>query len=284
MEKINAWLEQLDWQTMINLALQWGGQLLVALLIYLIGRRLIRWLTGMLDRALLKRSESALLRTFLQRITSISLTLLLVLMVLAQLGVNTTSVFALLGAAGLAVGLALKDSLGNFASGVLIILLRPFRVGDFVEIAGQSGNVASVNLFNTELIMTDNRVILLPNSDVMANPIINYSARDTRRIDLVVGVHYEDDLKTAQAAIHKALARFPDRVLEDPAPVVMLFDLADSSVNFAIRPWCQTADYWLLRGELLGAIKEELEAAGCSIPFPQRDLHVYQHQPGQAAV
>ena len=282
MQQINEWLSQIDTQTLISTGLQWGGKLLVALLIYLIGRRIIRGLTSMLDRGLQSRGVATLLRTFLQRMTSIALTVILLMMVLSQLGINTTSVFALLGAAGLAIGLALKDSLGNFASGVLIILLRPFKVGDFVEIAGQAGSVASVNLFNTTLTTTDNRVVLMPNSDIMANPIVNYSAKDTRRVDLVVGVSYDDDLKAAQAAMHTALDKHSDRILDDPAPVVMLLELGASSVDFAIRPWCKSEDYWSLRGELMETIKAELEAAGCSIPFPQQDMHVYQHQAGEA--
>lgn len=284
MQKINEWLSQIDTETMLNLGLQWGGKLLVALLIYVIGRRIIRWLTGMLDRGLHGRGVEVLLRTFLQRIISITLTVVLLMMVLGQLGVNTTSAFALLGAAGLAIGLALKDSLGNFASGVLIILLKPFKVGNFVEISGQAGSVASVNLFNTELITVDNRVILMPNSDIMANPIINYSAKDTRRIDLVIGVDYKDDLKAVQAAMQQALEMHSNQILQDPAPVVLLLELAESSVNFAVRPWCKSEDYWTLRGALMETIKAELEAAGCSIPFPQQDMHVYQHQTGELPV
>ncbi|GAB4114249.1 MAG: small-conductance mechanosensitive channel MscS [Wenzhouxiangellaceae bacterium] len=284
MQTIKDWLSQLDTQTIINLALQWGGKLLIALLIYVVGRRIIRWLTGMLDRGLQSRGVESLLRTFLQRIISITLTVVLLMMVLGQLGVNTASAFALLGAAGLAIGLALKDSLGNFASGVLIILLKPFKVGDFVDIAGQAGSVASVNLFNTELITVDNRVVLMPNSDIMANPIVNFSAKDTRRIDLVIGVDYKDDLQAAQAALHKALEQHADRILKDPAPVVLLVELGASSVDFAVRPWCKSEDYWTLRGELMETIKAELEAAGCSIPFPQQDMHVYQHNAGAAPV
>jgi small conductance mechanosensitive channel len=278
MQQIKDWMSQLDTQSMINLGLSWGGKLLVALLIYVIGRRIIRWLTRMLDRGLETRGVGTLLRTFLQRIISITLTVVLLMMVLGQLGVNTASAFALLGAAGLAVGLALKDSLGNFASGVLIILLKPFKVGDFVDIAGQAGSVASVNLFNTELTTVDNRVVFLPNSDVMANPIVNFSANTTRRIDLVIGVDYKDDLKAAQAAMRQALDKHSDRILKEPAPVVMLVELGSSSVDFAVRPWCKSEDYWTLRGELMETIKADLEAAGCSIPFPQQDMHVYQHQ------
>jgi len=284
MQAINNWLSQIDTQTIINLGLQWGGKLLIALLIYVVGRRIIRWLTRMLDRGLQSRGVESLLRTFLQRIISITLTVVLLMMVLGQLGVNTASAFALLGAAGLAIGLALKDSLGNFASGVLIILLKPFKVGDFVDIAGQAGSVASVNLFNTELITVDNRVVLLPNSDVMANPIVNFSAKDTRRIDLVIGVDYKDDLKAAQKALHKALEQHADRILKEPAAVVLLVELGASSVDFAVRPWCKSEDYWTLRGELMETIKAELEAAGCSIPFPQQDMHVYQHNAGAAPV
>ncbi len=276
MQKLNEWIDTLDWQQLITIGVSWGGKLLVALLIYLVGRRLIRWIISMLDRGLQSRGVEQLLRVFLQRIISITLTVVLLMMVLGQLGLNTTSAFAVLGAAGLAIGLALKDSLGNFASGVLIILLKPFRVGNFVEIAGQSGVVASVNLFNTELTTTDNRVLLMPNSDIMANPIINFTAKDTRRIDLVIGVDYKDDLKAAHAAINSALGKHKDLLLEEPAPVVMLLELGDSSVNFAVRPWCKTTDYWIVRGPLMESIKAELEAAGCSIPFPQRDVHVFQ--------
>jgi small conductance mechanosensitive channel len=173
------------------------------------------------------------------------------------------------------VGLALQSSLSNFASGLMLVGFRPFSKGNFVEAGGVSGTVSSVGIFQTQLTTPDNRHVIVPNSEITSQPITNYSAFDTRRIDLMIGVGYDDDLKTAQSVMKKVIEDH-DKVLKDPEPVVLMMELGDSSVNFAVRPWVKTPDYWAVRGELLESLKVELEAAGCSIPFPQRDVHLYK--------
>ncbi len=193
---------------------------------------------------------------------------------LGLFGIQTTSVIAVLGAAGLAVGLALQGTLTNFASGVMLLIFRPFRMGDFVEVAGVAGSVAEIGLFSTTLNTPDNVRIIVPNSSVYGTTIKNYAANDTRRIDLVMGVSYDDDLSLAQETIEQVLAA-DGRVLADPAPFVAVVELADSSVNFAVRPWCNRADYWALRCDLNRRLKEALEGAGCSIPYPQTDVHLF---------
>jgi small conductance mechanosensitive channel len=201
-----------------------------------------------------------------------------VIAVLSLFGIETTSLIAVLGAAGLAVGLALQGTLSNFASGVMLLLFRPFKVGDYVEIAGEGGSVQEIGIFSTQLHTPDNVKIAIPNSAVYGQTIKNYSANDTRRNDLVIGISYDDDIARAVETIQRILAA-DSRVLEDPEPVVAVADLADSSVNLVVRPWCAGSDYWPLRFDLTRQIKEELEAAGCSIPYPQRDVHLYQEGP-----
>jgi len=198
-----------------------------------------------------------------------------VIAAIGQLGVQTTPLVAVLGAAGLAVGLALQGSLSNFASGVMLVLFRPFTKGDFVEAGGTSGSVNEVGMFNTTLTTPDNRRVIVPNNQITSSVITNFSANATRRIDLLIGVDYSNDLKVARATMEKVVKAHP-KVLEEPAPAVLLMELADSSVNFAVRPWVATPDFWVVRNELLEQIKAELEAAGCSIPFPQRDVHLHQ--------
>jgi small conductance mechanosensitive channel len=180
---------------------------------------------------------------------------------------------AVLGAASLAVGLALQGTLANFASGVMLLLFRPFQVDDFIEVGGQTGSVESIGVFSTTLNTPDNVRITIPNGKVYGEAIKNYSANETRRIDLVAGVSYDDDLQLARETLMRVVSE-DDRVLADPAPVVAVSELADSSVNFVVRPWCRSEDYWNLRFDLTQRMKEALEAAGCSIPFPQQDMHL----------
>jgi small conductance mechanosensitive channel len=182
---------------------------------------------------------------------------------------------AVLGAAGLAVGLALQGTLSNFASGVMLLVFRPFGVGDYIDAGGTAGSVASVGLFSTTMNTPDNVRIVVPNSAVYGSTIKNYAANATRRNDIVVGVSYEDDLAVAVSTIERVLQE-DSRVLAEPAPVVAISELGNSSVNIVVRPWCTKEDYWALRFDLTRALKEQLEAAGCSIPFPQRDVHLHQ--------
>ncbi len=198
---------------------------------------------------------------------------------LGLFGIQTTSLIAVLGAAGLAVGLALQGTLTNFASGVMLLLFRPFRMGDFVEVAGVAGAVAEIGLFSTTLNTPDNVRIIVPNSAVYGAIIKNYAANETRRLDMVVGVSYDDDLGVALETLERVVKGDP-RVLADPAPTIAVSELADSSVNFVVRPWCRKEDYWPLRFHLTRSLKEELEKAGCSIPYPQHDVHLVSAKEG----
>jgi len=255
------------------IGLDWSGRILAALLTFVIGR----WMAGALASGITKAMQRAgvdeTLSRFLRSFMYMTLLVFVALMAASALGVDTTSFFAILGAAGLAVGLALKDSLSNFSSGVMLVFFRPFRVGDYVEAGGVAGTVHSIGIFNTTIKTPDNRVITVPNSLIYGSTITNYSAETTRRIDLVIGVAYEDDVDLAKSVI-RGVIEADERILEDPAPTIMLLELADSSVNFAVRPWVQSADYWAVRGDLLERIKKALEDNGLSIPFPQRDVHV----------
>ncbi|MFV1986086.1 MAG: mechanosensitive ion channel family protein [Gemmatimonadota bacterium] len=211
-----------------------------------------------------------------------------VIAVLGLFGIPTASFVAILGAAGLAVGLAMQGTLSNFAAGVMLLVFRPFRVGDLVETAGTLGVIEQIGIFTTILNSLDNVRLIVPNSEAFGGVIKNYTGNDTRRIDLVMGVGYDDDLAVARQTMIETLRECPG-VLADPAPVVAIHELADSSVNFVVRPWCATDEYWDVRWEVTGRLKEALEAAGCSIPYPQRDVHLFKadaagesYQPGVA--
>ncbi len=198
---------------------------------------------------------------------------------LAKLNINTTSFIAILGAAGLAVGLALQGSLSNFASGVLIIIFKPITVGDFVEAGGTKGTVIDINILTTILNTPDNKKVIVPNSKVMGDNIINYAVNTTRRVDLTAGISYGDDIDKARSAIQAALSEV-DGILESPAPDIFVSEMADSSVNFAVRPWCNSGDYWRVHFGVIEAIKKRFDAEGITIPFPQRDVHMYEHKEG----
>jgi len=194
---------------------------------------------------------------------------------IGAVGVQTTSLIAIVGAAGLAVGLALQGSLSNFASGVLIVLFRPYKVGDFVEAAGIAGAVVEVQILTTILKTGDNKQVIVPNSQIMGSIITNYSANDTRRVDLVIGVSYDDDLDKTRKTLEELVAA-DDRILDDPAVTIAVSALADSSVNFVVRPWVKTADYWGVLFDLTEAIKKRFDEEGISFPYPQQDVHLYQ--------
>ena len=190
-------------------------------------------------------------------------------------GLKVVGAIAVLGAAGLAVGLALQGTLSNFAAGVMLLIFRPFQLGDFIDAGGTAGTVIEIGIFATTLHSPDNVRIVVPNSSVCGQTIKNFSANDTRRNDMVVGVSYDDDLGLAMETINRVLAS-DARVLKDPEPLVAVSEMADSSVNFVVRPWCTKEDYWAMRFDLTRKLKEELEAAGCSIPYPQQDVHMHQ--------
>lgn len=212
-----------------------------------------------------------------------ALIIFVVIAALGQLGIQTASFVAIVGAAGLAIGLALQGSLANFAAGVLILIFRPFEVGDFVEVAGVSGAVQNIQIFTTELHTPDNKKVIVPNGGVISGNITNYSANNTRRVDLVFGIGYSEDIDVAKTLLQTVLAAEP-KVLQDPAPTIGVVELADSSVNLVCRPWVNTADYWDVYFNVTEAVKKALDAGGISIPFPQRDLHLHHVNAPAAAV
>lgn len=263
-----------DTENWLPILTDWGIKIVLALLIYLVGKWVARKLTKLVRKLMQRAEVDETLISFLSNIVYAILLAAVVLAALDSLGVPVTSLLAVLGAAGLAVGLALKDSLGNFAAGVMLVLFRPFRKGDFVEAGGVAGTVDDVRIFSTVLTTPDNKQITIPNGQIGAGSITNFSAREQRRVDLVFGVSYADDLKVARRVLTELCANHP-LVLDDPATNIFVLNLGDSSVDFAVRPWARTGDYWTVYGDLLEQGKVALEAAGCSIPYPQRDVHLH---------
>jgi small conductance mechanosensitive channel len=254
----------------------YGLKIVFAIVILVVGRWVAKLFGKLTQRVMEKRKIEETLRSFTGNLIYYALLTFVILAALSQLGIQTTSFIAVIGAAGLAVGLALQGSLANFASGFLMIIFRPFKVGDFIEGAGVSGTVESLQIFTTQLRTPDNKKIIIPNSSLTGDNIVNWSATGTRRVDMVFGIGYEDDIDKAKKIIFEILAA-DDRILEDPAPTVALSELADSSVNFVARPWVKTGDYWDVLFDTTEAVKKRFDAESITIPFPQRDVHVYQH-------
>ncbi len=249
--------------------------LVAAIVIYVVGK----WVAGILSNAIAKFMKKGkvddALTGFTKNIVYAIILIFTVIAAIGKIGVQTTSFIALLGAAGLAVGMALQGTLSNFAAGVMLILFKPFKVGDFIEGGGSMGTVKEIQIFNTILASPDNRKIILPNSKVSGDTITNFSAIGERRIDLVFGVSYSDDLKQAKSILQK-LVDSDSRILKDPEPVIAVSELGDSCVSIVCRPWVKPADYWGVYFDLTEKGKLALEEGGCSIPFPQRDIHVFQ--------
>jgi small conductance mechanosensitive channel len=252
----------------------WGINLFMALVVFIIGRWLAKGISRMVKRLMRKAEVDEILTSFIGNIAYFALLIVVIIAALDRLGVNTTSVLAVFATAGLAVGLALKDSLSNFAAGVMLVLFKPFKSGDFIEAAGNMGVVEKLRIFSTVMRTGDNREITIPNSQIYVSTIVNYSARDTRRIDMTFGIGYEDDIKKAKALIDEAIKE-DQRILADPAPAILLMELADSSVNFAVRPWVNASDYWDVRSDLLERVKHKFDHNGISIPYPQTDVHLF---------
>lgn len=256
-------------------AIPWGIKIIAAIAIFIIGRFISRIIVRILKKIMIKAQLDETITNFLGSIVQTILTVVVVIAALEQLGVDTTSVLAIFAAAGLAVGLAFKDSLSNFASGIMLILFKPFRLGDFVEAAGISGVVEEIRIFNTVMKSGDNRQITIPNSQIYGGIITNYSAKPTRRVDLVIGIGYNDNIGTAKNLIVDIINK-DQRILTDPEPAVMVSNLGDSSVDLAVRPWVNSGDYWAVRADLLQTIKETFDDAGISIPYPQTDVHLFK--------
>jgi small conductance mechanosensitive channel len=252
-----------------------GPRVLAALLTLIIGRILVGIVRSLITKAMTKGKVDPTLISFTASVSYVALMAFVLVSALGKLGFATTSFVAILGAAGLAVGLALQGSLANFASGVLMIIFKPFKVGDFVEAGGTAGIVEEITIFNTVMKTPDNRKIIVPNASVTGGNITNNSANPIRRIDLVVGVSYGDDLDKVRKLLEEILEG-DERILKDPAPFIGVMELADSSVNFAFRPWVNAADWWPTRCDLQETIKKRFDKEGVSIPFPQQDVHMHQ--------
>ena len=269
--KLGEYLSGGNWQAKLEpLVLN----LVVTIVIYFVGIWIASLIVKFIDKIMELRELDEALREFLTTILSVLLKFAVILISLDQLGIDTTSLIALLGAAGLAVGLALKDSLSNFAAGVMLIVFKPFTIGNYIEAGGTAGVVEKITVFNTVCRSGDNKQIVVPNSQIVNGTIVNYSAKPTRRIDLVIGIGYDDDIKKARDLLEEIMAK-DERILKDPAPVVAVDALADSSVNLVVRPWVNSGDFWDVKWHLLETIKTTFDENGVSIPYPQQDVHMH---------
>ena len=259
-----------------ELATVYGIRVIAAIAILVVGRWVAKIFKSVFKKVMTKREVDVTITSFVGSLTYYLLLTFFVVAALGQLGVQTTSLVAIVGAAGLAIALALQGSLANFAAGFLMILFRPFKVGDYIEGAGTAGTVARIHIFNTELKTPDNKTVIVPNASLTSGNIVNYSTTGTRRVDMTFGIGYGDDIDKAKAIIEEMI-KADARVLPDPAPIIAVAALADSSVNIVARPWVNSSDYWGLFFDLTEGIKKRFDAEGISIPFPQRDVHVYQH-------
>ena len=253
----------------------YGLKVIAAIAILIIGRWIAIAVRNLLRRVMRKSAVEETLVSFVSNVAYVALLAFIIIAALGQLGVHTASFVAVIGAAGLAIGLALQGSLANFAAGVLMIIFKPFKVGDYIEGGGTAGTVEEISIFTTVLKSPDNRKIIVPNAKMTGDNIVNYSAKDQRRIDIVAGVSYGDDLDKVRKVLEQILAE-DARILRDPAPTIGVLALADSSINFAVRPWVKTGDYWPVYFDTQEKIKKRFDAEGISIPFPQRDVHLYK--------
>jgi len=254
----------------------YGLKVLAALAIFIIGRWVAKGVRKLVERIMTKGKVEHTLITFTSNMAYIGLLAFIVIAALGQLGIQTTSFIAILGAAGLAVGLALQGSLANFAAGFLLIIFRPFKVGDLIEAAGVFGVVEAIQIFTTQLKTADNKTVIIPNAKLTDDNIVNWTVKGTRRVDMVFGIGYDDDIDKARSLMADIIAQ-DSRILKTPVPQISVSELADSSVNFVVRPWVKVEDYWGVHFDLTEKIKKAFDANGVSIPFPQRDVHVYQH-------
>lgn len=273
MEEIST--EQLSGyvDTAVEMGMNYGPQLLLALLVLFVGLWIIKRVVRLMSAGMERSNTEPTLAKFLSSLVSIGLKALLLISVASMIGIETTSFIAILGAAGLAVGLALQGSLANFAGGVLVLLFKPYKVGDFVEAQGVAGSVSEIQIFNTVIRTGDNKTIIVPNGAISNGIITNYSAQPTRRVDFVFGIGYDDDIEKAKATLTRLFTE-DARTLVDPAVLVVVSELADSSVNLTVRAWVEAADYWGLYFDMQEKVKQTFDAESISIPYPQRDVHV----------
>ena len=271
----------IDWQSILDkvqlFIAQYGLRIVGALLILVLGRVAAGIMAAIVRKTVARGRGGKTLAAFTGSITYFAIIAIVVVAALNKLGVETTSFVAILGAAGLAVGLALQGSLSNFASGVLLVVFRPFQVGDFIEVGGVGGVVEEIQIFVTQLVTPDNKLLVVPNSKITSDVIVNYTSKDTRRVDLVFGIAYDDDIRKARDIIQKVLSQ-DERVLAEPAPMIVVSELGDSSVNFAVRPFVKKEHYWDVKFSLTEAVKLAFDEADITIPFPQRDVHIFPTQ------
>ncbi len=256
-----------------SLFIEYGLNIIAAILTIVIGLIVARMISGAINKVLIKRKLDITVVDFVSHLAKYVIVAFVLIAALSRIGVQTTSFIAIIGAAGLAIGLALQGSLSNFASGVLIIILRPFKAGEYIDAAGVSGSVESVQIFATTLITPDNKFVVVPNSAILSGSIINYSRKATRRIDITIGVSYKADLAKTKAIL-EAVLKDNELILKSPQALVAVSELAASSVNFVVRPWVKSSDYWGVHFALMEAIKNALDEAGIGIPYPQMDVHM----------
>jgi small conductance mechanosensitive channel len=267
MENLQTWISEH--------ALTWAIQIGIAIAIFIVGKFIARMISNLIRKGMTKAGTDALLVGFISNIAYGILLVAVVLAAIDSLGVNVTSLMAIVGAAGLAVGLAMKDSLANFAAGVMIIIFRPFKIGDYINAGGAAGSVDEIGLFATMMHTPDNQRIIVPNSAIINGNITNVSALPTRRIDMVFGISYDDNIGKARDIMTAVIAA-DERILTDPAPVIVVGELGDSSININVRPWVNSADYWAVRWDLLETIKIKFDESGISIPYPQQDVYMHE--------
>ena len=268
LNKMSDWLSSNS-----DLLIQYGVNIVSAILILIIGNIIVKAVAGSVAKVLHKKEMDKAVVEFIHGLVRYVLFVIVLIAALGRVGVETASVVAVIGAAGLAIGLALQGSLSNFAAGVLIVGFRPFKSGDYVEVAGVAGSVEAIQIFQTILKTPDNKMVVVPNGAIIGGSITNYSRHATRRVDLVIGVSYKSDLQLTKKVIRETLEK-DSRILKDPDITIGVLALADSSVNFVVRPWCKTEDYWGVYFDSMQAIKEALDANGIEIPFPQMDVHL----------
>jgi len=260
-----------------ELAVFYGIKIIIAIVIFIVGRWIAKALKNVIHKMMAKRNVETTISSFICNMSYVVLMTIVIIAALNQFGIQTASLIAIVGAAGLAIGLALQGSLANFAAGFLMLIFRPFKTGDYIEGAGTQGTVEEIHVFTTQLKTPDNKTVIIPNAKLMGDNIINYSANDKRRVDLLIGVSYSDNLQKVRQVLEDVLSK-DNRVLKDPSPTIAVLELGDSSVNFAVRPWVKTDDYWNVYFDLTEDIKKRFDTEGISIPFPQRDVHLFEHK------
>ena len=255
----------------------YGLKVIAALAVFIIGRWVAKVLRNLARKVMEKKAVDPTLTSFVVNLAYIGLLIFVIIAALGQLGIQTTSFIAVIGAAGLAIGLALQGSLSNFAAGFLMIIFRPFKLGDFIEGGGVAGVVEEIEIFTTTLKTPDNKTVIIPNASLTSGNIVNWTVKGTRRVDLVMGIGYNDDIDKARKIMADIIAQ-DARILKDPAPFIAVAELADSSVNFTVRPWAKADDYWGVYFDLTEKFKKAFDAEGISIPYPQQDVHFYEHK------